>query len=360
VPEKPLKYSWYFRFRQPELVLWYLGRYVERTTCPGGGCMPQNDQPFAATLLSRRELLKRGTALAAATSGCLIQRPAWAATTDVHTFKCGSFDVTVMSDGNLSFPISFALPDRDPKEVEAIFKTAGLPLDGITAQVNVSIVKTPDALILIDTGGGNDFLPSVGKLTDRLEAAGFSPESFTHVVFTHAHADHLWGAIDPFDGGTRFTNAKHFMSTVEFNYWGKPDREADVPDIFKMMAVGTGRRLKAIASRIEQRNPGDEIVSGVTLIDSAGHTPGHVSVLLASGNERLMVSGDAINHPLVSFAYPNWRWRADMDAQAGAATRNRLLDQLASGNIALLGYHLPWPGLGRVERTSDAYRFVQS
>ena len=310
------------------------------------------------THLSRRAAL---AGLGGAALAPLITRtlPALAQTAP-HTFKCGSYDVTVLSDGTLSMPFSAALPGRDLKEVEATFKAAQLPTDGIVAQVNVTIVKTPDALILIDTGGGLDFVPSVGKLADRLEAAGFAPDAFTHVIFTHAHADHLWGVIDPLDGGTRFTNAKHIMSGVEFDYWNKPDRAADVAEMFKSMAIGTGRRLKVIAERIDKRKAGDEIVPGVVLADSAGHTLGHMSVMIGSGAGRLLVSGDALNHSLVSFANPEWRWGSDMDADAAVTTRKRLLDQLASEKIALLGYHLPWPGLGHVEKAGTTYRFVQS
>ncbi|MEQ1698260.1 MAG: MBL fold metallo-hydrolase [Hyphomicrobiaceae bacterium] len=321
--------------------------------------MPDNTRStLAFTRPSRRELLKGGFALAAVTSGICNPRVARAAS-DAHTFKCGACDVTVLSDGTLSFPFSFAMPGRDLKEIEALFTSAGLPVDGITSQVNVSIVKTGDALVLIDTGAGGDFVPSVGKLTDRLEAAGFAPEAFTHVIFTHAHADHLWGAIDPLDGGTRFTNAKHFMTGTEFAYWSKPGREADVPEQFKMMALGTGRRLKAIAERIEQRKAGDEILPGIALVDSAGHTPGHVCVMVGTGSERVMIGGDALNHPLVSFANPGWQWGSDMDRDMAIATRKRLLDQLATDRISLLGYHLPWPGLGRVERKDTAFRFIQ-
>jgi len=308
---------------------------------------------------SRRDLLKRGLALAAVTSCPFGLRSAQAASQEVHTFKCGACDVTVLSDGTMSMPFSFSMPGRDPKEIEALFRSAGLPTDGITAQVNVTVVKTPDALVLIDTGGGSDFVPSVGKLADRLDAAGFAPEAFTHVIFTHAHADHLWGVIDPLDGGTKFTKARHIMTATEFDFWNKPGREADVPEMFKTMAIGTGRRLKAIGERVELRKAGDEILPGITLADSAGHTPGHVCVLVTSGTDRLMIAGDALNHPLVSFMNPGWRWGSDMDADGGVATRKRLLDQLATDKSALLGYHLPWPGLGRVERAGDGYRFVQ-
>lgn len=314
---------------------------------------------FVGSQPSRRDLIKGSLVLAAVASCPIGLRPAVAASLEVHTFKCGASDVTVISDGSLSMPFSNSLPGRDPKEIEALFKAAGLPTDGITAQVNVTVVKTGDALILIDTGGGSDFVPSVGKLADRLDAAGFTPEAFTHVIFTHAHADHLWGVIDPLDGGTKFTNAKHIMTATEFDFWNKPGREADVPDMFKTMAIGTGRRLKVIGERVDHRKAGDEIIPGIVLVDSAGHTPGHVCVLVGSGADRLLVSGDALNHPLVSFANPDWRWGSDMDWEAAVMTRKRLLDQLATDKIALLGYHLPWPGLGRVERAGTSYRFVQ-
>jgi glyoxylase-like metal-dependent hydrolase (beta-lactamase superfamily II) len=313
---------------------------------------------FAGSGASRRDLMKGGLALAAVTFFPGGVRPVLAQAAP-HTFKIGACEVTVLSDGNLSMPFAFSMPGRDPQEIEDLFRAAGLPTDGITAQVNVTIVKTPDALILIDTGGGSDFVPSVGKLADRLDLAGFAPDAFTHVIFTHAHADHLWGVIDPLDGGTKFTNAKHIMTGGEFDFWSKPGREADVPDMFKTMAIGTGRRLKAVAERMEQRKAGDEITPGVSLVDSAGHTPGHVCVQVTSGQDRLMVSGDALNHSLVSFANPGWRWGSDMDSDAAIMTRKRLLDQLATDKIALLGYHLPWPGLGRVERAGTAYRFVQ-
>ena len=308
--------------------------------------------------LSRRTLIGAMTGLMLAPGGKLICGPARAQTA-AHIFKVGAFEVSVVSDGTLMMPPSLAMPGRDPEEIAAMLGSGQLPTDSITAQVNVTIVKTPEALILIDTGGGTDFVPTVGKLTDHLEAGGFTPDAFTHVIFTHAHADHLWGVIDPLDGGTRFTKARHIMTGVEFDYWSKPGRELEVPDMFKLMAVGTGRRLKALAGRFEFRKPGDEIVPGVGLVDTAGHTPGHVSIMLSAGGEQVLVGGDALNHAVASFVNPGWHWGSDMNPEGGVATRKRLLDQLAADKAQLLGYHLPWPGLGRVERKDSAYRFVQ-
>ena len=308
-------------------------------------------------MITRREAL-RGSAGLALAAGLVCQLPAARAQSAVHKLSVGSFEVSILSDGNLTLPMSVAVPGHDANELKALFEPAGLPLDTITAQVNVTVVKTPEALILIDTGGGTEFMPSVGKLADALETAGFALDAFTHVIFTHAHADHLWGVIDPFEGGTRFTKARHIISAVEFDYWMKPGREADVPDMFKTMAVGTARRLASVADRIEQRRPGDEIVPGVQLVDTSGHTPGHVSVLVQSGTERLFVGGDALNHALVSFSHPAWRWGSDMNPDLAIKTRLQLLDRLTSDKAALLGYHLPWPGLGRVERKNTAFQFT--
>src|SRR6476646_443353 len=98
--------------------------------------------------LSRRTVLG-GLAAAAAFPRAVLAREASAA----HRFAVGQFEITVLSDGTLTFPLSFAVPGHVPSEVKTLLESGGWPGDAITAQVNVSIVKTPDALILIDTGG---------------------------------------------------------------------------------------------------------------------------------------------------------------------------------------------------------------
>ena len=83
-----------------------------------------------------------------------------------------------------------------------------------------------------------------------------------------------------------------------------------------------------------------------------------MSFEIRDGTNAVMVGGDAIANHHIAFERPGWPNSADQDLDLGAQTRQRLLDQLASDNIPLLGFHLPQGGLGRVERTADAYRFV--
>jgi glyoxylase-like metal-dependent hydrolase (beta-lactamase superfamily II) len=124
------------------------------------------------------------------------------------------------------------------------------------------------------------------------------------------------------------------------------------------MAIGSARILKRLEGKIERRNAGDAVAPDLSYVATLGHTPGHMSVLLESGTERLLIGGDALTHVAVSFARPEWQLGTDFDRDQAVATRRRLLDRLAGERLPLLGFHLPSPGLGMVERSGAAYRFM--
>ncbi|MEZ5843118.1 MAG: MBL fold metallo-hydrolase [Hyphomicrobiaceae bacterium] len=310
-----------------------------------------------ATVMSRRQVIGAGTTLIAASlitgTGA---RPLLAATA-ANTFKVGEAEMTVLSDGRFTLPLSFVLPGRDEADVVKLFATEGLKFSTIVAETNVTIVKHAGRTVLIDTGAGPDFMPTLGKLTENLEAAGIKAASVTDVVFTHAHADHFWGVLDPFGDESLFANARHVMSDHERNFWLSAGVESRVPDMQKQMAVGIVRRLKQLGDRIGVVKGDAEIAPGISLFPTPGHTPGHVSVAVRSKNEELVVVGDALTQSIVSFAAPGWRWGADMDADAAIATRNKLLDRLTADKSRIVGYHFPAPGIGRVEKVGSAYRF---
>ena len=149
------------------------------------------------------------------------------------------------------------------------------------------------------------------------------------------------------------------MAEAEAAFWTKPDIETEVPEIFKTMAIGSARRLKALGDRVERVKPGAELVSGVQLVDTGGHTPGHMSVLVRSGSEQLLIGGDVLTNPVFSFENPSWRWGPDIEPERAIASRLKTLQMLVSEKTQILGYHLPWPGVGRVEAKDSAFRFVQ-
>jgi glyoxylase-like metal-dependent hydrolase (beta-lactamase superfamily II) len=89
-----------------------------------------------------------------------------------------------------------------------------------------------------------------------------------------------------------------------------------------------------------------------------GHTPGHMSIMVESDGQQLLILGDAITHAYGHFAHPDWYGSTDTDPEATVATRRRLLDMAATDRIPVVGYHFPFPGVGHVMRDGDAYGFV--
>ena len=305
--------------------------------------------------LTRRAVLAGlGTACAAP---FLPQRGARAAA-PLFRRTIGAIEVIAVSDGALNVPLPFAFPETPPDQLASLFTAHGLPAGGTPNPTNVTLVKTGAELVLIDAGSGANFQPTAGKLLENLEAAGIDPAAITTVVFTHGHADHLWGALDDFEDAPRFPKARYVMAAQEWDFWTHPDTPDRVPEAFRGMALGSARILKRIGNRLERRKAGDTVAPGLTYVATIGHTPGHMSVMVESGRDRLLVGADALTHVAVSFARPDWRVGSDYDGDRAIATRKRLLDRLATERTPLIGFHLPYPGHGLVERTGLAYRFV--
>ena len=303
---------------------------------------------------TRRQLLRGTAAIVAATAlGISKAVPATSAT---KTISHGEFSITVLSDGHLTIPTRFLARNAS----EADIKTAiGLTGDLVAPPCNVTLVRTPGEMILIDVGAGPHYTPGAGKLADNMEFAGIERKSITKVVLTHAHPDHLWGLLDDFDGSPMFPNASYVMSATEFEFWMAEDVATRLPRDRLNFVPGAQRNLNSIRDRLHLITPGTDIASGVRAIDTAGHTAGHMSIEIASGNEIALVLADTLMHPIISFAYPEWSPAADHhDPDRAVATRKHLLGRLCSDKSLAIGFHLPFPGIGRVEEHGRAYKFV--
>lgn len=310
--------------------------------------------PVRSDLTRRQALAGSLAAVAGMTVGGL-PNGAVRAETGVHTFKLGTLDITVLSDGVLN--VATRLLNRDMEQ--AAIETA---LDGklsapgqVQYGVNVVLVRAGPELILIDAGAGNTWEPTAGKLADRLTAAGIDPNNVTRVVTTHGHPDHIWGLVDDFDE-LRFAKAEHIMPAPELDYWRNVD-VTNLPGPMQGVAAGAKRVIQRVGESLRTAASDYEVLPGISYIATPGHTPGHCSVRLTSGNAGLIVTADTVFHPHISFAYPDWQPASDMDGPQAVASRRRLLDMAATDKLQLLSYHIPFPGLGRVERHNSAYRW---
>ena len=302
--------------------------------------------------LNRRKFLAAASGLIAAG---LLPKSALAFAGGPHTFKHGTFDITVLTDGAVELPLSVISPDAKPEELVMLL---GLAADAQTGPAEISpvLVSVGEDRILFDTGTGGMMGPTAGTLADSLKAAGVTADAITKVIYTHAHPDHLWGTIAA-DGSAAFPNASYHMAEAELAFWSNPDLATMMPAEMTDMVNGIQKQLTAMKDKIATFTPGSEVVPGVAVIDTAGHTPGHVSFELAGG-DGLILTGDAITVPAVFFAHPDWKFGFDADGALASANRRKLLDMAAAGKKQMLGYHWPFPGLGRAEAKDGAFVYV--
>ena len=188
----------------------------------------------------------------------------------------GTIRVRIVSDGTVALPVSFTLPETDAADLDALFRENGMePPREFTNQTNVVLIESGGRRILVDAGSGPNFQATAGRLTDALLDIGVDPEDITDVVFTHGHADHLWGALDDFEEGPRFPNARHVMGDCqEHAYWTDPTTPDTAPDWLKGLAPRRRPR-----HRDARRRDGDDGRRGRArarrgYVPTPGHSPG--------------------------------------------------------------------------------------
>lgn len=269
----------------------------------------------------------------------------------------GAATLTTVSDGNLILPGSFIFDPMPKDQLTPILAEYGISDQQLTPECNLALYRDGTNTVLFDVGSGPDFVPSAGMILDGLDTVGLTPEDITHVVFTHAHPDHIWGLLDDFDEPL-FYDATYMMGRAEWDYWWNPETVNTIGEARAAFAVGAKRRMEIIEDSVAFFDDGDEVLPGISAISTPGHTPGHMAFEIRQGSDAALVVGDAIGNHHVAFRKPDWESGSDQDAATAVATRRMLFDRLTSEQMAMVGFHLPGGGIGRADVDGDGYRFV--
>jgi len=316
------------------------------------------------SIIQRRTILHAGSAIvAAAAVGLSTVQPTMAKAPPIgkqasgyYRLKVGAFEVTVISDGSLSFPPS--LWNASQPDVLAALTVDDRATNAIPFQLNTIVVNTGDKLVLIDTGTGGKYQDSSGVLLANLAAAGFRPEQIDTVVFTHLHPDHLWGATDKSGSKLLFPKADYVASETEIAFWSQAALPTQVPSGMRQMVEVTQQNLKTVAARTRAIKAGTEILPGIVSLGTPGHTPGHMSIHIGSNDEALLVAGDVVANATLSFRNPAWGISFDVDQALAAITRVAFLDRCVADKTMVASYHLPFPAIGHVVQDGSAYRWL--
>jgi glyoxylase-like metal-dependent hydrolase (beta-lactamase superfamily II) len=235
-------------------------------------------------------------------------------------------------------------------------------LGRLKMSIHALLVETPSRRIIVDTCLGNDKenrrIPSWNNLQTSfladLAAAGCARETIDTVICTHLHVDHVGWNTMLVDGRwvPTFGRARYLIGRIEYAHWMSQHRREDMTAVLADSVTPVWQAGLADLVETDHR-----ICDEVSLVPTPGHTPGHVSVRIASRGEEAQISGDFMHHPC-QIARTEWSSTADSDPAEARQTRERMLTPLANKPILVIGTHFAGRTAGHVVRDGDAFRLA--
>jgi glyoxylase-like metal-dependent hydrolase (beta-lactamase superfamily II) len=238
-----------------------------------------------------------------------------------------------MSDGDVQLIPAGSIPMRGD-----LLGPAGTFADGDVPS-NVVLVRRGGRTILIDTAAGsldNEWEGATSDLATALAAHGCGLADIDTVVITHLDFDHCGGAPD--------VPAERVVVTATAAAWARA-----------LPADRSARHvLEAVGARVHEAADGEEVAPGVRIVEAPGHRGGHACVEVELDGSRRVFLADVIHHPS-HVEHPEWDREFDTDPEAGLATRQRWLSELAGTGIWCAASHID--GWGTIEPAGSGYRW---
>lgn len=226
------------------------------------------------------------------------------------------------------------------------------------------LIEHPGGLLLIDTGAGNKetakFLDIYGienegeqsrtALEDGVRAAGHAPEDVVVVINTHLHFDHAGGNTFVDSAGEveiAFPNAEFFVQRGEYDY-ATHTNERTAASYFDRNWAPIER-----AGKLRLLEGEAEVLPGVRVIPTPGHTPFHQSVLVTSGDVRACFLGDIA--PTAAHLPLPWIMGYDVEPLVSLETKRRLFAHSLAEDWLLIFEHDANVGWGRLAHDGKTY-----
>jgi glyoxylase-like metal-dependent hydrolase (beta-lactamase superfamily II) len=225
--------------------------------------------------------------------------------------------------------------------------------------IHTLIVESQGQTIMVDTCIGNDKERSYprwhmmqGDFLSRLSDSGFATDQIDTVLCTHMHVDHVGWNTQLIDGRWQptFGQADYLFNETEWQHWRS--EEQDYGPVFEDSVQPIFDAGKAVLV-----TDGHRVTDEVWLEPTPGHTPGHVSVHIASNGEEAVITGDMIHHPS-QIPHGDWACTADHDGGLAQRTRENFVQRYADRPVLIIGTHFGGPTAGHIVRDGDSYRLA--
>lgn len=268
----------------------------------------------------------------------------------------GDIEVTPINDGTVDLPVDQLLRQK-PEQTRATLEKNHLKVPLETSD-NAFLINTGSKLVLVDTGAGALFGPTLGKFVQNLKAAGYQPEQIDEIYITHMHGDHVGGLVH--DGQRIFPNAVVRAGKADADFWlnqaNMDKAPADKKGFFQGAMASVNPYVQA--GKFKAIEADGELVPGVSAVAEHGHTPGHTIYVIESRGQKLALIGDLIHVAAVQMDNPQVTIGFDSDEKAAYAARKKVFDDAAKKGYLIGGAHLQFPGLGHLQTQGKGYRWV--
>ena len=269
--------------------------------------------------------------------------------------RIGDAVVTALSDGYIDIAPQ-GLQGASEADLAPISASPFATGEAYRSSINAFLVETGGKRILIDAGGAQAGIGSLGRLGPTLAAIGVAPDTVDALAMTHLHPDHAGGTFDE-TGAAQFGRAEMILRAGEQAYWHDESLVTDGNRAYFDLAR---KAVDAYAreGRLTLFDRDGEVMPGVFAEFLPGHTPGHTGYRIESGNDALLIWGDIVHVPPVQMKQPGIGIAFDVDIAQAERTRRSVLERATSERLKIAGMHMPWPCFGHVEREGSGYRFI--
>tara|TARA_Y100000590_G_scaffold364139_1_gene422298 strand:- start:54329 stop:55210 length:882 start_codon:yes stop_codon:yes gene_type:complete len=274
---------------------------------------------------------------------------------EIYRFNIGNLEITTLLDGMVQRdgPYPIFGQNKEEKDVHQLLRQNYLPEKQFEHGFTPLLINNGKDLILFDTGNG-ELNPTHGKLISLIEKSGYKHEDINKIIITHCHPDHIGGL--PLINKGYFPNASIIIGEVEYTSWasGKniPEQRKANKELFEKICI-------PLVDRMDFIQPGQEVVTGITAVDGFGHSPGHMCFHIECDKKSIFFAADITNHYVVSMQVPHWHVMFDDDKDMAVQSRIRILKMLSEEKIPMIGYHMPFPAIGYIEKIgNDGFKWI--